>query len=253
MINLNRNDLDRIKGNIFGDLFFYESVGSTNAEALSNADAADKSLFLAKSQTAGRGRMGRSWEGGDGGIFMTILLKPEKISADISIITLMAGLAISRAVPEAFIKWPNDIVLGDKKAAGILTETRIYGEKGIIAVGIGINANNSEFSEEIEKKATSLYLYTGKKQDAAELIISVYGEFMRLYEDFDDGFSKIREEYCSKCITLNREIVIEKNMEKYVMTAKDITNNGELVAEAGGKRELINFGEVSVRGLLGYI
>ena len=245
--------LKKIKDSVCGDFFFYESVGSTNTEALRCADARDKSLFLAENQTSGRGRGNRRWEAGYGGMYMTILLKPDKITDDIAVLTLMAGLAVSHTIKGALIKWPNDIILGDKKAAGILAETRISGNTGSIAIGIGVNANNTEFSPEIEKKATSIYLYTGKLQNIADLTIKIYGEFFKLYADFEVGFSKIKEEYCKKCITLNREIEVIKSGEKTVMQACGITDKGELLARADGKTEVINFGDVSVRGLLGYV
>ena len=249
---MNKTDLDRIKTLTKGDFFYYDSVGSTNTEALNHKDARDKSLFIAKDQTEGRGRKNRSWKASEGGIYMTILLKPEKFSKGMSWLTLAAGLAASRVISGSLIKWPNDIVLGDKKVAGILTETRIFKEKCTIAVGIGINANNREFSSDLKDKATSIYLYSGGKQDKARIISEVYCEFLKLYEDFESGFSKIREEYSKKCITLNREIIVIRDGREHIMYAKDINEAGELLAVCDGKTEVINFGEVSVRGLLGY-
>ncbi|MCR4693550.1 MAG: biotin--[acetyl-CoA-carboxylase] ligase [Firmicutes bacterium] len=249
---MNKKDLDRIRTYVEGDFFYYDSVGSTNTEAMRHTDAKDKSLFIAEKQTNGRGRKNRSWEASSGGIYMTILLKPEKISGDISALTLAAGLAAARAIPDAMIKWPNDIILGEKKVAGILTETRIFGESCVIAVGIGINANNKAFSEDLEDKATSIYLYSGNVQDKASLISKVYCEFLELYEDFKSGFSKIREEYSKKCITLNREIMVISDGKERVMYASSINEKGELLVVSDGKTEVINSGEVSVRGLLGY-
>ena len=134
-----------------------------------------------------------------------------------------------------------------------MTETRFLEKNAIIAVGIGINANNTEFSEELEKKATSMYLYSGKTQNTAEIVINFYTEFLEIYKSFkEDGFEKIRDEYEKKCITLNREIIVLSDGKKRVMTAKGINERGELLAEENGKTEIINFGEVSVRGLLGY-
>ena len=250
---MNKRDLDIIEAVTQGDFFCYDSIGSTNTEALSHTEAKDKSLFIAKNQTEGRGRRGRGWEASDGGIYMTVLLKPEKVSEDISSLTLGAGLAVARSIPGAVIKWPNDIILGDKKVSGILVETRIIKERCSIAVGIGINANNTEFCQELKEKATSVYLYSGEKQNMAGLISKVYLEFLKIYEDFKSGFSKIREEYCKKCVTLNREIVIIRDGREYIMFAKEINARGELLAVCDGKTEVINSGEVSVRGLLGYV
>lgn len=253
MIVLKNEDLERIKASVSGDFFYYESVDSTNTEALKLTDAKDKSLFLAENQTLGRGRKGRCWEASEGGVYMTVLLKPEKNFDNISAITLAAGLAAANVIPKSMIKWPNDIILGDKKVAGILAETRILGNDIIIAVGIGINVNNTNFSEGLGEKATSMYMYSGKIQDVTELVIKFYAEFLKIYEDFKiDGFKKIKDEYEKKCITLNREIVILNGGKERVMTAKGINEKGELIAECDRKEETINFGEVSVRGILGY-
>lgn len=250
---MDKKDFDRIRAHVKGDFFYYDSIGSTNSEALSHVEAKDKSLFASKNQTKGRGRQNRSWESSSGGIYMTILLKPEYISEDVSSLTLAAGLAVARVIKGALIKWPNDVILGDKKAAGILTETRILKDGFVIAVGIGINANNTEFCKELENKATSVYLYSGKKQDIVSIISGVYSEFLKIYEDFNGGFFKIREEYIKKCITLNREIAVIRNGKECVMYAKDINERGEILALYDGKTEVINSGEVSVRGILGYV
>lgn len=252
MISLNQKELKRIKDVIKGDFFYYENIGSTNTEALEHSEARDKSIFFAENQTSGRGRQNRIWEASNGGIYMTILLKPEKFSDDMASLTLATGLAVARAIPNSVIKWPNDIILGNKKVAGILAETKIFPPKASIAIGIGINANNTHFSENLAEKATSIYLYSGKFQDIAGLVIKVYTEFLEIYEDFKSGFSKIKEEYCKMCITLNREIIVIKDGKERVMLAKDINDKGELLAEADGKTEVINFGDVSVRGILGY-
>lgn len=252
VIIVNKKDLDRIKDSILGDFFYYESIGSTNDEALRNAESEDKSLFLTEKQTDGRGRGGRRWEASKGGIYMTVLLKPKNITADFSALTLAVGLAVARAIPNSQIKWPNDIILDGKKVAGILTETRLSDKTAVIAVGIGINANNTEFSKEIGDKATSIRLFSGEIQDTAELVIRVYNEFLRVYESFLKGFDEIKDEYIVKCVTLNREIVVISGIEERKMYAVGINDKGELLAECDGKTEEVNFGDVSVRGIMGY-
>ena len=244
-------DSEKIKRAVRGDLLYYETLDSTNKEALRHFEAPDKSLFLTKNQTAGRGRMGRRWEASAGGIYMTVLLKPQEVK-DISALTLVTGLAVAEVIQDAQIKWPNDIILNGKKVAGILLETKITGKNGVIAVGIGINANNTEFSEEISDKATSIFLQTGKRQDETALVIGVYEKLLEIYERFLKGFDNIREEYVKKCIMLNREITVITDSGSRRMFAVGIGKNGELIAEADGKQEAINFGDVSVRGILGY-
>lgn len=244
--------LEKIKKKVLGDFFCYNTVKSTNLEALNCAEAPDKSLFVAKHQTEGRGRNGRSWEDTDGGIFMTILLKPEKPLNSLPALTLATGLAVSRKIENSQIKWPNDIISDGKKVAGILFETRTVGNSIVIAVGIGINANNTEFSEELKEKATSIACVTGRKVEETELIAAVYTEFLRVYEQFSGGFDTIRGEYARKCVTLNREIEVITDNRKRRMFAVGIGDSGELLAEENGKIEAISFGDVSVRGILGY-
>ena len=249
---MDKKDREKIKNTVLGGFFYYDELNSTNTEALMSGAAPDKSLFLTKMQTHGKGRNGRIWEASSGGIYMTILLKPKEITEDISALTLAIGLAVSRAIPKSAIKWPNDIILGNKKTAGILLESKITGKTGVIAIGVGINANNTEFSEEVLEKATSIRLFSGEKQNEAELIIKVYNEVIEVLKEFSQGFDKIKDEYVKKCITLNREIVVIKDGQNQKMFAVGIGDKGELLAEKDGKVEAINFGEVSVRGLLGY-
>ena len=252
MIKVDKNDYEKIKNAVLGDFFYYDELDSTNDEALKCGDAPPKSLFLTKNQTNGRGRKGRTWEASKGGIYMTVLLKPKEITEDVSAMTLAVGLAVSRIIPKSLIKWPNDIILGSKKVAGILIETKITGKTGVIAIGVGINANNTEFSEELSEKATSIRLFSGIKQNETELIIRIYNEIIAVLDEFSQGFYKIRDEYSEKCVTINREITVIKNGKNKKMYAVGIGDKGELLAEADGKIEAINFGEVSVRGLVGY-
>ncbi|MBR4720639.1 MAG: biotin--[Clostridia bacterium] len=249
---MDKNDYEKIKNAVLGSFFYYDEIESTNTEALNSENAPDKSLFLAKNQTHGKGRKGRCWEASRGGIYMTVLVKPKEITEDISALTLAVGLAVSRVIPKSQIKWPNDVILGDKKVAGILLETKITGKTGVIAIGVGINANNTSFSEELSEKATSIRLFSGEKQNETELVLKVYNEILKVLDEFSQGFGKIREEYIKKCIILNREITVVENSKNRKMYAVGIGEKGELLAECDGEIERITFGEVSVRGLLGY-
>lgn len=239
-----------------GKLYYKDETESTNNDAKSVGNAPDKSIFLADRQTKGRGRLGRDWSSPSGvGIWMSILLKPQAKIEEISKLTLIAGLAVSRVIENTTIKWPNDILIGDKKLAGILTE--MSAESGCIKnviVGIGINVNNKDFSEELRDKATSLLIETGKNVNRDEIICDVVNEFFYMYDIFlKDGFSVFCDEYSKKCITLNKDVLIIRNQQQEVARAIKITEQGELLVEINGNKEVVNSSEVSVRGLLGYI
>lgn len=258
MVKIMKNcipNLDPKRISVPGEIYYKEITESTNLDAKQAENAEDKSIFLADTQTNGRGRLGRTWSSPKGcGIWMSILLKPQGNIADISQITLIAGLAVSRAIEGTVIKWPNDVLMSNKKVAGILTEMSAEsGKIKHIIVGIGINVNNSEFSCELCDKATSIYIEKGKITDREMLISDIAKEFFLIYDDFlKNGFKTLKEEYINKCATLNKEVYLVNNGEKRVAKAITITDKGELVIEYNENKEIVNSCEVSVRGLLGY-
>lgn len=238
-----------------GKLYFFEKTSSTNYEAKAAENVPDRSVFLAETQTEGRGRLGRKWSSPKGtGVFMSIYLKPDIPPSKVSALTLVAGLAVQRAIEGSAIKWPNDVLLDSRKVAGVLTEMSAEMDKvNYVVVGIGVNVNTEAFNIDLIRKATSLYLETGKKWQREEVINRIMEEFWKIYDEFLSGnFAKIRREYMRVCATLRREVCIVKGEETIVARAVDITENGELVVEKDGKRFPVNSGEVSVRGLLGY-
>lgn len=247
--------IEKIKKCISGNVYYKANTESTNLDAKLAENVPDKSVFIADNQTKGRGRLGREWSSPPGvGIWMSIYLKPQIPVEDISNLTLIAGLAISRIIENTTIKWPNDILFGDKKLAGILTEMSMEsGRIKNVIVGIGINVNNQEFSGELSDKATSLYIENGKPTEREKLICDILKEFFSIYDIFlHEGFSVFSNEYTKKCATLDQEVYVIKNEQKVPAKAIRITNQGELVVEINGKEEVINSSEVSVRGLLGY-
>ncbi len=238
-----------------GKLYYKENTESTNLDAKLTENVPDRSVFLADRQTKGRGRLGREWSSPSGvGIWVSIYVKPQSHIEDISKLTLIAGLAVSRAIKGTTIKWPNDVLMGNKKLAGILTEMSAEsGKIKNVIVGIGINVNNEDFPQELQDKATSLFIETGAKTEREEIICHILEEFFSMYDRFlNEGFSAFCGEYTEKCITLGKEVFVIKNEQKNIAKAIKITEQGELVVEINGKEEVINSSEVSVRGLLGY-
>ncbi len=248
-----------------GEIHYDESVDSTNEEAKRQAaqGAADGSVFVADHQTAGRGRRGRVWESPGGeDIFFTILLRPDLPAESATMITLLAALCVAAAAdryvsPPCQIKWPNDVICHDKKLCGILTEMSLeMGEIAYVAVGIGVNVNRLIFSDDIDGMATSLRRETGERVVRAELLARILTEFAGRYAAFlrEGSLASFLEEYEQRLINIGREVRIVKDGREQTLTALGINDRGELLARTpAGKVERIFTGEVSVRGLYGYV
>ena len=239
------------------NIFYYNETDSTNNRAKEEHTAPDGSLFIAEIQNGGKGRLGRSGEAPAGvGIWMSILLKPNLSPTDITQITLIAGLAVCRSLGhEAKIKWPNDIVINGKKICGILAEMSAeINMVNYVVCGIGINVNIPSFDGELAKKATSLLIETGKNHIRTQIIQRVLTEFEILYIDFlQNGLKNILPEYKALCITLNRDVQVIYKHETIIAKAVDIDEDGSLIVEKDGERIIVSSGEVSVRGIYGYV
>lgn len=243
----------------------YDTIDSTNIEAkkLAEAGAANGTVLISELQTQGKGRRGKGWIGPKGsGIWMTLLLKPDMKAVHASMLTLIAALAVNKGILlttgcDCSIKWPNDIVLNGKKLCGILTEMSTEMEYiNYVVVGIGINVNTANFHKDIEHIATSLHLSSGKFYHRSEIVAEVLKQFEYYYELFlkDENLNGVMDEYNSILINVGKEVKIIQNGEEYVRTAIGINKQGELlVKDSNGHIEKIISGEVSVRGLYGYI
>ena len=247
------------------DIYFYDEIGSTNDECKKLAEEGAKhgTLVVAEKQTKGKGRRGRSWESPKGtGIWMTLLLRPDIEPYNSSGLTLVTAMAINKAVQEitgldAKIKWPNDIVVNGKKVTGILTEMSAQLEMiNYIVIGIGINVNTEEFSQDIAKMASSLKIESGKTIKRSS-IIALFGKyFEQYYAKYikTQDMSLLIDEYNKELINVDRQIKVLSKENSYTGIAKGINRHGELIVETENK-ELKNVvaGEVSVRGLYGYV
>ena len=235
---------------------------NTQAKKMGEEGAEHGTLVVTQCQTAGRGRRGRSWESPEGNVYFTFLLRPEVEISRASMITLVAALAVAKAVDDVTgldskIKWPNDVVANGKKLCGILTESSSDLEYiNYAVVGIGINVNQNAFPEEIAETASSLLLETGHTVDRGQLLGVFLNRFEQYYETFiqTEDMSGLRDVYNEKLVNCGREVkIIEKDRER-VLKALGIDNDGGLVVEnSEGERESIISGEVSVRGIYGYV
>ena len=253
------------KEEIPGELCCFESIDSTNEEAKrrGEAGAPDGSIYVADNQTNGKGRRGRTWLSPSGeDIFFTILLRPDLPLNSVSMLTLVAASAVAEAVDEVTgqecqIKWPNDIVLNKKKVCGILTEMNMEIDSiAYVVVGIGINVNRINFGEEIADMATSLKKESGHNIERSVLLSEILTAFFRDYKLFleKQDLSPFLDYYNRKLVNVDHEVKIIKKDEEIIRTAIGINERGELIVQdAEGRKEYIFSGEVSVRGIYGYV
>ena len=244
--------------------FHFETIDSTNIKAkeLGAAGATHGTLVTADAQNAGIGRRGRSWSSEkEAGIYMSMLLRPEIETDKASMLTLIAALAVERAIAEQLdcqpmIKWPNDLVLNKKKICGILTEMTLKGtEMDYVVIGIGINVNNKAFPEEIVQTASSLSIELGREINRELLITEVWKQFAVYYQLFlqTGDLSLVKDAYENALINKEEKVKVLDPLGEYVGFAKGITNTGELIVDADGEIRYVSGGEVSVRGIYGYV
>ncbi len=225
----------------------FDELTSTNITAKELAhDAEDGTIVIAEVQKGGRGRLGREWLSPHGGIWMSVILKPTISLAHASRLTLVAGIAISKAMRklgmDARIKWPNDILVNSKKVCGILTEVNAEMELvDYIVVGIGINANvdMDEFSDDVRDVATTLLSELGRPIDRISFIQDVLFELEQEYIRFrTQPFSGILNEWISLSDTIGKQVSVTTPHKILEGKAVGMTDDGALVVEGpDGTRE----------------
>ena len=247
--------------------YHFECIDSTNKKAKEYAhDGCEHgTLITADAQTAGVGRRGRSWSSEENtGIYMSMVLRPDIEVADASMLTIVAALAVAKAIQNhledknliPYIKWPNDIVINKKKVCGILTEMSLEQAKmNYIVVGIGINVTNTVFPEEISQMASSILLESGQRLDREQLISSVWSCFEEYFDMFmqTKDLQNLRQEYESLLANKEKQVMVLDPGGAYEGVAKGITNKGELLVETQDGLQTVSSGEVSVRGIYGYV
>ncbi|MFA5148319.1 MAG: biotin--[acetyl-CoA-carboxylase] ligase [Candidatus Omnitrophota bacterium] len=234
-------------------IYSYESTDSTNdvAHRLAQSGSPEGTVVFSEGQSKGRGRMGRHWVSPKGkGIYFSFILRPDVSPAEAPKITLMSAVAVALAIREvthlgALIKWPNDIMINNRKAVGILTEMSAeVNTVRYIVLGIGINVNTSK--SDLPKEATSLRAEAGDEISRVELAQEVLRELDRQYRAFNDkGFNKIIDEWKGLSHTLGGEVKITCQHRKIEGTAVDLDSSGALVVRLdNGFTEHVTAGDV---------
>ena len=248
-------------------LLWFDSIDSTNTRAkqLAAQGAPHGTVLIADHQTGGRGRLGRSFHSPAGsGIYMSIILRPGCAPQDLMHLTCAAAVAMCDAVEASCgsrpgIKWTNDLVFGKQKIAGILTELGI-GPQGILdyaVIGIGINCCQeiSDFPEDIRNMAGSLHSITGVSIDRAKVAAAMIDSLLGMDRSLLTDKTAMMNRYRDDCITLGQQIsLVRADGDVRHGTALDIDPDGGLLVRYDDSTlETVSSGEVSVRGMYGYL
>lgn len=236
------------------NIILLEQTDSTNAYAKENLSMLyDKTVIVAQHQTAGRGRLSRKWiDLGDGNLFLTFVLKPsDEFLPVYASLTQYLSVVLSKLLEtygvEPQIKWPNDVLINSKKISGILSEAVMRGKtfNGLV-LGIGVNLNSdAEIFASIEKPATALNIEANMFIDKDEFTNKLCKMFFEDYETFlSKGFAFIREDYLKHANFLNKKLAIDICGKIIEGTAKDLTQNGELLLNCGGDEKVITIGDI---------
>jgi BirA family biotin operon repressor/biotin-[acetyl-CoA-carboxylase] ligase len=245
-------------------LLVFPSLSSTNTYLKEQGQKGQQDLLIAvaEEQTQGRGRMQRHfYSPKKEGVYFSILLHPPMQLTEINFLTFFCAIAVCDAIRETCkieprIKWPNDVMMDNKKLCGILTEASLEGESGqlqYVVVGAGINLLQKEehFSPDIRNKATSVVLSGGQKCSRAELIAAVLEHFFKIYEAYLKGEKEqILSRYRDLLMMKNKEITVYDRGGSYSAIAIDIDDEAHLlVVDKEGKQHVLRSGEITVGGI----
>jgi len=241
-------------------------TGSTNDDlkALAKQGAPHGTVLIADRQTGGHGRLGRSFHSPEGmGIYMSILLRPDCAPAELMHLTCAAAVAMCDAVEEATelrpgIKWTNDLVCGKRKLGGILTELGLN-KKGMVdyaIIGVGINCcqQEADFAPDIQNIAASLAMVSGREICRTKVATAMMEALHAMSCTLFSGRFVMLRQYRRDCITVGQDISILRGDSVQHAHALDVDDSGALVVRYDdGTLEAVNSGEVSVRGMYGYL
>ena len=247
-------------------LHYFDTIDSNNnyLKKLAAEGAPHGTVAVANCQTGGKGRLGRSFQSPGGvGVYLSILLRPECPTEELMHLTCAVGVAMCDAVEQAAgirpgIKWINDLVCGKQKIAGILAELGMGADGNVsyAVVGIGINCCQTlqDFPEELQGRAASLAMVTGQPIDRARVAAAMMAALAKMDETLFTSKDAMLQRYRADCITLGQQISLVRGDEIRHGLALDIGDTGDLIVRfPDGHQEAVSCGEVSVRGMYGYV
>ena len=262
--------IDQIKSFLPGEhpwqnqILWFDSIESTNTHLkhLARAGAPEGTVVIADHQTGGRGRLGRTFSSPAGlGIYMSVILRPDCLPEELMHLTCATGVYAVKAIEKATdkrpqIKWANDLVLGNRKLGGILTEisadpiTRKV-EWAIIGIGINCSQQAEDFPEEIRDIACSLNI---APQERFSLMAQLICQLHTMRQELFFKKNAIMEDFCSRCITLGQDISILQGDQVQHGKAVTVDSDGRLLVKLHNGGDIwVSSGEVSIRGMYGYV
>lgn len=253
----NKLEVEKIlKTKILGkEIYFFDEIDSTNnyAKIIANS-VSEGAIILANNQTNGRGRFDRNWVcEKNSGVFLSLILKPCIDIFSISNITMMASVSLCNTISfftgeKAMIKWPNDILVNNKKICGVLTEVSAQMDKiDYIVLGIGINVNNKNFEGELLNKATSIYKQINKNVNRQEVVSYFLNDFENNYITYKNTFDINISEYKKLCINIDRQVKVVYKGKEIIGKVVDVCKDGNLIIKTENDTIKIVSGEVSLR------
>jgi len=230
----------------------FKALSSTNDKAKEFAKKNKNNLvIISERQERGRGRFGRKWSSGVGGLYMTVVLKEKDLDLT-RYLTFIAAISVAKSVRKlsnlnAEVKWPNDVLVNDKKICGILTET-VSGKNNYALIGIGVNINQKKFSKNITNKATSLKIETNKSYNIKNISKKIIKEFNKLYNNYKNkNYKKIISIWKKYSHTLGKKIKVKTLSSVYIGKAVDVDYNCNLILKLNdGKIKKIVEGDIFV-------
>lgn len=242
----------------------FPTVDSTNlvCKRMAAQGAPDGTVVIAREQTAGRGRLGRSFQSAPGlGLYLSILWRPRTAPETWMALPALGAVAAVRAVEQTCglpveIKWPNDLVCGGKKLGGILTESVLLGAETAVVLGIGINVSHraEDFDGEVGALAASLEMVTGRPVSCAALAAALMMELDCLRREALEEPQRWLAEYRAACLTVGKEVqILAAGAVRRAVALGVDEGFGLRVRYEDGREETVRAGEVSVRGLYGYV
>lgn len=238
------------------EIMMFDRVDSTNRIALEMASQGLPGgiVILAEAQEKGKGRLGREWFSPEGmNLYFSLLLRPYQPARDFPLYSLATSVALIEAIQRTTglavqIKWPNDVVLEDKKLAGILLESEVRGDQSpslVVGVGVNVNIGLTDFPPELQKSATSLRIALGRPVDRADLLIELFNQLVEQYRLVDDKALLIQA-VRQHCQTLGRRVRVQTARQEFEGWAEDLQEDGALLIRMGdGNQRRILVGDVT--------
>ena len=237
-------------------IFSFETIDSTNncAKALAACWAEEGTVVLAEEQTAGRGRLGRTWLAAPNeNLTFSLVLRPELPSEAMNLLPLYAAVGVAEAIEKTTglaveCKWPNDLIIGGKKLAGILLEGSLKEESvDYVVIGIGLNVNQTDFPPDLASRATSLRLESGRDVDRAELLRTILRTLEEHYRTImKQGFHAILPLWLSRTHMINRQITVSQDGTTLSGVVTGLSPEGALILRTNGTEKTLYAGDVSI-------